>query len=260
LHYSPDLGPSAREETLLGIEDLVFTKDADFRQIFTTQHTFIDRKLAALYNVRAPSLDGFGEAELSADGGRRGFLGQVSFLAPNSHATATSATRRGIFVRQVLLCQTVLPPPANLNTSIPEVSKDAPTLRDRVAIHLTDPYCAGCHNSMDKVGLGFENFDSLGGWRSTENEAVIDASGDLDGRDFDNAWELSGLLAESERFPRCLTKTLYQYATGHAEADGEEELVTWLSDDFARSDHSVKALMRSLALSEGFATAGEVVP
>ncbi|HNH49711.1 MAG TPA: DUF1592 domain-containing protein, partial [Myxococcota bacterium] len=48
LHYSPDLGPSAREETLLGIEDLVFTKDADFRQIFTTQHTFLDRKLAAV--------------------------------------------------------------------------------------------------------------------------------------------------------------------------------------------------------------------
>ena len=260
LHFSPDLGPSAREETLLGIEDLVFTKDADFRELFTTQHTFLDRKLAAVYNVRAPALEGFGETDLPADGGRRGFLGQISFLAPNSHATSTSATRRGIFVRQVLMCQTVLPPPANLNTSIPEVSKDAPTLRDRVAIHLTDPYCAGCHNSMDKVGLGFENFDAVGGWRRTENDAVIDASGDLDGESFENAWELSGLLAESERFPRCLTKTLYQYANGHAEGEGEEEMISWLAEDFARSDHSVKALMRSLALSEGFATAGEVVP
>ena len=46
-------------------------------------------------------------------------------------------------------------------------------------------------NSTDLIGLGFENFDGIGRWRTQENGATIDASGELDGHTFDNAWELA---------------------------------------------------------------------
>jgi hypothetical protein len=101
------VGPSAREETLLGLEHLIFEEQGDWRDALTSQRTFVDRTLAAIYDVPAPTMDGFGEIRLEESGGRRGLLGQVSVLGLHSHAVSTSVTRRGIFVRQVLLCQTL---------------------------------------------------------------------------------------------------------------------------------------------------------
>ena len=48
-HMSPDVGPSAREETLAGIEALIFEDDADFRDLLTTRRTSLNRTLAAIY-------------------------------------------------------------------------------------------------------------------------------------------------------------------------------------------------------------------
>jgi hypothetical protein len=59
-----------------------------------------------------------------------------------------------------------------------EADADSPTLRERLETHLSDPYCASCHRLTDPIGLGFENFDGIGKWRPTENDAVIDPSGE----------------------------------------------------------------------------------
>ena len=259
VHMGPDVGASAREETLLGIEKLVFDDGddgADFRDILTTQETFLDRKLAAIYGVQAPAREGFGLTTLPEAGGRRGLLGQVSFLAINAHPVSTSVTRRGRFVRQVLLCEPVEPPAASVNTTIPEPSADARTMRERIAVHLTDPSCAGCHEQTDPIGLGLENFDGLGSWRTTENGATIDPHGDLDGAAFDDALGLAGVLHGDARFARCLTRTVYAYAAGHGVTDGEEALLSWLEDSFVAEDHALKALLRAVALSPGFRTVG----
>ena len=173
-HMSPEVGASAREETLRGVVENVVYEDGDYRDLFTTTRTFLDRKLASIYNVRAPVREGFGEAFLDEDGHRRGVLGHVSFLALQSHAVNSSATLRGKFVREVLLCQYIPPPPSDVDTSIPEASADAVTLRERVAVHLEDEFCASCHQLVDPIGLGLEQFDGLGHFRTTEFGGVID--------------------------------------------------------------------------------------
>ena len=117
VHYDAELGPAAREQTLLDLEQLIFDLDGDYRDFFTSRQTHVDRRLAAIYSVPAPVREGFGQVELPASDGRRGFLGQVSFLALHSHAVATSAVLRGRFVRTVLLCGRIPPPPVDLNTA-----------------------------------------------------------------------------------------------------------------------------------------------
>lgn len=254
--FTDSLGAAGREETRLGIEALIFEEQGSYLDLFTTRRTFVNRELAALYNVAAPSRDGFGEVELPADGGRAGLLGQVGFLALNAHPTSTSATVRGKSMREQLLCQTVLPPPADLNASLPEVSEAGPTMRDRLSVHATDPACATCHNLMDPIGLGLENFDGLGSWRLTENDTVIDPSGELDGEPFADAIGLGQRLAESPRVPYCLTETMYRYAEGHPLAEGEEAMVNWLNEAFVMEEHRVEPLLRALVTSPGFRTAG----
>ena len=257
-HMSPEVGASAREETLRGVVENVVYEDGDYRDLFTTTRTFLDRKLASIYNVRAPVREGFGEAFLDEDGHRRGVLGHVSFLALQSHAVNSSATLRGKFVREVLLCQYIPPPPSDVDTSIPEASADAVTLRERVAVHLEDEFCASCHQLVDPIGLGLEQFDGLGHFRTTESGGVIDPSGDLDGVAFSDAWGLAGAVAAHDRLPRCLTQTALAYASGHSITDGEQDAVAYLDEGFRFHNHSVSFLMTDLVMSDAFRQAGEI--
>lgn len=255
-YMSDTLGPSAREETLRGIDELVWQDDGSYLDLFTSQRAFLDPTLAALYNVPAPSRDGFGETWLEQSGGRRGLLGQASFLALQAHPTSTSPTLRGIYIREILLCQTIPDPPANANTGIPEVSRDAATMRDRIAIHLEDPTCASCHLLTDPIGLGFENFDGLGRWRDTENDVTIDPSGELDGTSFQDAWQLGALIGRHPATAPCVVRTMLQYGTGAVADELDEELLDWHDEGFADARHRLRWLMQEVALSPAFRTPG----
>lgn len=258
LHYNEEVGALAREETLLGLDWLVWEEDGDYRDTLTTRTTFIDRKLAAIYNVPAPAREGFGQTELPADGPRQGLLGQVSFLALAAHANTTSPTRRGLFIREVLLCQDLPPPPANVDASIPEPDADAHTMRERLAKHMEDPYCASCHRQTDPIGLAFENFDGLGGWRPDDEGYPVDPSGDFDTQPFADAVGLENLLSADPDLGACLVRTMFQYSRGQMWAEADEALMDWHSQGLREEGHRVQWLLRDIALSPGFRTVGEV--
>ena len=255
---SPELAPAARHETLAVLDDIVFERDADFREFIDGRRTIVDRKLAALYGVRAPAREGFAPVELPEETRRRGFLGMVSFLAVNAHPTSSSATLRGKFIREKLLCQIVPPPPSDVDTSIPAPSGTTRTLRERVAEHLTNPSCAGCHVMTDGIGLAFENFDGIGVWRDTDHGAEIDATGDLDGTPFPDADVLTGLIAAHEDFPGCVTRYVARYGTGSIEGRDQRALIDALAARFVAGDHRFRALLVDFIMSPAFRTAGAI--
>lgn len=255
---SPEVAPAARAETLATISHLVFDMEGDYRSLFTSRTTFIGPRLAAIYGVPSPTLEGSARTELPVDGGRRGLLGQASFLLLNAHTSSTSATLRGKFIRERLLCQTMPAPPADVDTSIPEADATSPTLKERIATHLEVAECAGCHRLMDPIGLGFENFDAIGRWRTTEAGARIDPSGELDGAPFQTAWELGEAVSQHPALGRCLTRNVYKYALGQEITDGEEAYVDWLGDAFAHDEHRVKSLILRIIEGPAFRRVGEV--
>ncbi len=249
---SAEVGAAAREETLLGLEYLIFDERGDYRDILTTRRTFVDRRLAAIYGIPAPAREGFAMAMLPEDSPRAGILGQVSTLAYHSHPVASSPTLRGIFVRETLLCQPIPEAPADVDTSIPEPSGEAVTLRERVAEHLEVVECAGCHSLVDPIGLALENYDGLGVWRELDNGAPIDATGELDGAPFDGPYELATALRDHPRFGSCLTRQLYAYATGYTPERKDQDLIDALTERFVRSDFDVLTLMTEVAMSPAF--------
>lgn len=257
-HFSTQLGGMAREETLRVAEHLVFDEGADFRDLLTTRTTFVNRRLAAIYNVPSPVVEGYGRVELPRGGPRAGLLGQVSILARYAHPVATSSTLRGKFVREVLLCQQMPLPPADLNVAIPEATERAPTLRDRLAVHREVEVCATCHDLMDPIGLSLERFDGIGRFRVEENDATIDPSGELDGRTYDDALGLSGAVAASPLFAPCVVRRLYSYASGHAPERGEAETLAFLEARFEESGYQIEALLFDIATSDAFRAAGAV--
>lgn len=254
--YSVELGPMAREETLRLFEDFVFDREADIRDVLTTRHTFVTPKLASMYQLPAPTATGFAPVDLPEDSPRRGLLGHIALLALYSHPTSSSATLRGKFVREKLLCVQIPNPPVNVNTALPEPTPDAKTLRQRVQIHFADAACAACHKIMDPIGLGLEQFDSIGRFRTKENGATIDASGDLDGAKFNNPTELAEAIRNHRDFPPCLTRKVFQYATGMKPTDADDPTLKSLTDHFVKTGYRLKPLLAAVASSPAFRTMG----
>jgi len=255
-NYTEEYGPSAARETRLLLDYLIFDGDRDFRELMTTRTTHLNPLLASLYDLPSPSLDGFTRINLPVESNRAGLLGHASFLAQHSHQVSTSVTRRGEAVRKILLCQSIPSPPVDVDTSIPEPSGEAPTMRDRVAEHLQNPSCAGCHMLTDPIGLGLENYNGVGQFRILDNGALIDPSGDLDNVEFDGPIALGRAIANHPDFSSCLVRTLTRYARGRLELGTEKPAMTALEEGFAESGYRVKALILDLIRSPLFRRAG----
>lgn len=249
---SPDLVRAMRQEVLAVIDELVFARDADFRDLLDTRTTFVDQSLAALYGIPPPAGPGFQAVELPAGGPRGGLLGMAAILALNAHATVTSPTLRGRFIQANLRCFDIPPPPPGIPT-LDEIAGQGPlTVRQKLEAHRADPTCNGCHQYMDPMGYGLEHFDALGAYRTTDNGQPVDARSELDGVPFEGARELGTLLRDDPAVTDCLARRLYRYGTGHLEAHGEERAIVALAESFAASGYRVQALVEALVLSDGF--------
>jgi hypothetical protein len=253
---SPTLGAAMRSETQRFMSSLALS-GGDFRNALDSRTTYVNRELAALYGLTVTAGDEFARVELPADGMRAGLLGQASFLAGNAHADAASATLRGKFIREVLLCQAIPPPPPDVVTTLPENTATGPqTRRQKLQIHSQVAACAGCHQVMDPIGLGLENFDGIGAFRTHEYGLPIDASGELDGVAFSNPIQLGQALKQHPNLPNCLVRSLYRYATGRLESDGEAALVSELEAELGRVGYDIKKLLMSVVDSVGFRYSG----
>jgi hypothetical protein len=95
-------------------------------------------------------------------------------------------------------------------------SASAKTIRELLEQHRQNAVCASCHDAIDPIGFGLENYDLLGRWRTEDADQPIDAQGELpDGTKFDGPQELKQvLLARKDDFVRHLTTKLLGYALG----------------------------------------------
>ncbi len=252
--YTQTLVEEAKEQTLRTIVAHV-SEEEDYRDLFTTSESFMTRRLGVVYQVPVATANGWEPYSFSEDTLRAGLLSHVSLNALHSHPGRSSATLRGKFVREVLLCQDIPSPPANIDFSIVEnTTGELRTARERLEKHVTNDSCAGCHSLMDPVGLALENFDAVGMLRTEENGASIDPSGELDGVQYDDAPGMGRALRDHPELGPCLVRSLYRYAVGRAPEAGEELLLEYLSERFAASGFRVTELMRELVLSDGFRT------
>jgi hypothetical protein len=252
---SPTFGASARSETLALVGDVVSGRDADFGELFDTRRGFVDAQMAALYGVGAASE----KDATTLPEERAGWFSRAAFLALNAHASSTSPTKRGKFVREVVLCQVVTPPPPNANVALrTDVVSPVPlTLRERLAQHRSNAVCATCHNALDPIGLGVEEFDGIGAYRKVEAGKPIDNGGTLDGKSFTGAVGLGALVKDDPELGPCLVRNVFRYATGHLEGDGEAPVLGALSDNFAAGGRRVESLLGTIVASASFRYAGE---
>jgi hypothetical protein len=250
--FTGETAVDAREQTLRTVVDHLVTRRADYRDLFTTRKTFMSQSLAPVYKVAAQGPD-WTPYEFPPDSPYAGLLTHVSFQALHSHPGRSSATLRGKALREVMLCQVVPKPPANVDFSaVQNPDGSVKTARERVAFHLKNPSCAGCHRITDPMGLSMESFDGAGQFRHQENEVDIDTTGNLDGVEFSDVVGLGQALRDNPQLPWCAVRRTFAYATGTPGDSNNRRVLEFLSERFATSGYELPALLREIAISSAF--------
>ena len=251
--WSGPMASSAKEETLRSTIDLALHQNGDMRDLMTTRKTFINRSLAAIYDVDFTFDGDWMPYEFPKDSGRSGVVTQVSMLSMFSHPGQSSPTKRGVALMDIFLCEPTPTPPANVDFSvINDTSGPLKTVRERLLAHATTPTCASCHNHSDPIGLSLEGFDTIGGRRLKENGQPIDLSATLQGKKFQDGTGLGQYLHDNPKFPACVAKKLYAYAKGMDSEEVELSAFPAAYKGFADSGYRLRGLLKGLALSPEF--------
>lgn len=247
------LAASMKSEVLEIVNRIALRESGDMRTLFNTRNVAVNQDLAGLYGLTPTTSTTLAPAQLGADAPRAGILTTGALLTLNNRPNRTSPTIRGLFIRQRLLCGTVPPPPPGIPPIMETDVGPAKTIREKLDQHRSNPACAACHQFMDPIGLGMEDFDQYGRFRTTyETGQVVDSGGDVDGTAFSGAKQLGQLLSQDARVMACLVKQLYRYGSARLEAEGEAATLESLDTAFATQGYQLRPLLLELVGSDGF--------
>ncbi|MFC1757758.1 DUF1588 domain-containing protein, partial [Planctomycetota bacterium] len=217
--------------------------------------TYVNRRLARHYRVKGNFREQPKFVELEKSNHRGGLLGMSGVLAVSSLPHRTSPVLRGKWILETMLGTPPPPPPPNvpLLEESAETAKPA-SLRERLELHRTNPTCASCHDAMDPLGFGLENYDVLGSWRTDVDGVTIDVRGKLPGgEEFNGPEELKQLLmGRKEQFVRNLTRKMLGYALARGLTHEDDCVVETITQELAKNDYKTQTLILEIVKSVPF--------
>jgi cytochrome c551/c552 len=251
--FDENLRDAMEQETRLFIGSQI-RDDRSVMDLVTADYSFLNERLATHYGIRDIYGSHFRRVTFT-DRTRGGLLGQSSLLTITSYPNRTSVTMRGRWLLANLLGAPPPPPPPDI-PALQEAGRDGQpqSLRERMELHRKNPACASCHQRMDPLGFALENFDALGKWRSTSDDAPIDPSASFpDGTRFEGIAGLRTLLvSHKEDFVRTLTGKLLAYATGRGLDHHDLPVIRKIVRDAAPADYSWSSIVTGVARSAPF--------
>jgi Protein of unknown function (DUF1592)/Protein of unknown function (DUF1588) len=149
-----------------------------YKDLMTSNHSFIyDDSLAQVYGINNPN----GLTLLNSKE-RAGLMTRAAFLTKRS-GVLTSPIKRGIEIKNYLLCEGVGAPPPNAPTNIDPLPEGVIlSTRDRIAAitEKAGTSCTICHTQINPLGYPFEIYDSIGRYRTQEK--IFNADGTATGK------------------------------------------------------------------------------
>ena len=265
-NFNDEVRSAMRDETRAFVTHVFFDSSGRFAELYGADYTFANAVLAPLYDLTGVTGTTLQQVPYNGNG-RSGVLGHGSVLVSTAHSDQTSPIRRGLFVRERLLCQEFPVPPANAG-GVPDVDPNA-TTRERFRQHTDDPTCFACHQYIDDLGFGFEQFDAIGATRATENGLPVDSTGiisDIEGfgtstsATFTNLTQLAAALEDSRQARQCMVRQYYRFARGYHEEREDLCTIEQIDDAFLRSGGDLRTMMIAVATEPGFLLRREEAP
>ena len=253
--FTPEVRSAMADQARRFFDHILWDRDASFGALYTTSELPVDGTLANLLELSTqPS--GFEIVDVPH---RAGILTLPALLTVQAVPRRSDPVRRGVLVRRKLLCQVLPDPPAGVDTDPPD--GEPRTVREELALHAQDS-CAGCHRLIDPVGLGFENYDAVGRYRTMYSDGSgVDSLGELVeaevSGEFSGAVELASMLARSGEARDCFSKKWFEYAFGRPVASGDAPSIEQATAAMTDRNGSILELIIALVRSDAFLTGSE---
>ena len=233
--------------------DHIIRKDRSMFELLKADYTFLNERLAKHYGIEGVEGPEFRRVQLSGKQ-RGGVLTQASVLTVSSYPTRTSPVLRGLWVLENLLGDRPPDPPEDVPELDEQKVAEGASLRQMLERHRADPSCAVCHDRIDPIGFGLENYNAIGGWRTADGNFPIDASGELPGGTrFEGPANLRAVLyAQEYQFSRNLTEKVLTYALGRGLESYDEPVIEKIRRNIARNGYRFSSLVLGIVESMPF--------
>ena len=259
--WSPELRDAMKQESRLFF-DHILRENRPLSEFLDARYTFLNERLAKHYGIEGVTGPEFRRVELSTDQ-RGGILSQAGVLTVSSYPTRTSVVLRGQYILNNILASPMPPPPPDTpRLDENDVGKSA-SLRQQMEKHRADTMCASCHNKMDPLGFGLENYDGIGKWRAMDGKFPVDASGVMpNGKTFSTPAEMRAVLqSQLPEFSRCMVQKMLTYSLGRGLGPYDRRTVDEIDRKLAASGYGFQSLIYEIVRSLPFQSRrGEQLP
>ncbi|MDG1478415.1 MAG: DUF1588 domain-containing protein [Myxococcota bacterium] len=266
-----DGATSAEVSQVIGDEPLrllsyIIDNDLPYSEMVLADYTIANPLLAEVWNLdREETEDGGWSIAHYTDGRpEAGILTMNSIWSRYPSMDGNANRHRANAVSNMLLCDDFLSRPIVLDRA----AVDQLTLDPESAIG-ENPSCQSCHSTLDPLSahfFGFYSYDDNDftgvykpeleeNWRLYANKAP-----GFYGVPTANIPEMAELLAEDSRFMDCAVQTVWEGLTQRTIVDDDWEEIQSHRSVFVDSDQSVRTLVRSVVLSDGYRAAGSDDP
>jgi len=251
--FDDELAELMKDEVIHAFHDIV-RGDRSVLELIDSESTWLNERLARLYGIGGVKGPELRRVSLK-DRNRGGVVGMAAVLTVSSYPLRTSPVIRGKWILESLLGSKVPPPPPGAG-SLPENAAEGKKLsfRERLERHRTKAECASCHQRMDPLGFGLENFDPIGRWRTVDDGEPVDSVGQLpSGEKFSSPEQLKKvLMTRKDEVVTHLTRKLLGYALGRALNNFDKCVVDDALKAMKAAEYRSSALIETIVLSYPF--------
>lgn len=234
--YSGPLGKVTLHSSML-VEALllfetVLVEDRSILDLLGADYTWLNARLAKLYNLEVPGLAGKGSSNVLIDAKqnarwlrvplkdtrRGGCMTMGGPLTVTSLPLRTSPVKRGAWLLETLFNRPPQEPKIAFALKDESQAQATPqTVRERFEQHRDQPACFSCHVRLDPPGFAMERFDAIGAWREKDGTQPVDSRATWNGIAFNGPAEFKALLMQQpHEFTRGFIEHLLSYALGRA--------------------------------------------
>ena len=262
-YYAEDLPTSMKTEARLFFREML-KEDRPVIQFLHADHTFVDKKLAKLYDLPEQKTlrlaDGFRKVSVEGNKHRGGLLGMAAVLTVSANGVETSPVTRGAWISENILGVKPPPPPDVVPAIEPDVSGTT-TIRQRLAKHSTDRACAECHRKIDPYGFSLEAFDPIGRTRANYAKPKkgpapkIDTTGEFaSGETYQDFAGFRDILYDkrNEQFTRHLIRQFLAYGTGRLMEPADEFAIDRIYEKVKQQGLGLRGLVVECLTSDIF--------
>ncbi len=243
----------------LYLDDVVWSDESDFRQLFLADYLYVNKRLSKFYELEEESEEESDEesdsdvfTKVDVDPAQRaGILTHPYLMTGLAYHKDSSPIHRGVFIARNLLGRRLKQPPDAV-APLTEEFNPKMTTRERVEHQTKEIGCMNCHSVINPLGFSLENFDAVGRFRTEEKQKQIDVSTIYktpagESVPLHGARELADFLANDEIAQKSFISQLFHhYAKQSINAYGEDQLDE-LHAKFAGSDFNIKYLLVQIA-------------